>query len=243
MSDGALTFWRQIYLGGDLVSIAPCFMAFVSSSLYGLNLGTRTPFRGSAVFRRACPIRTCVQWQMQQLGIFKQAMNDFAKEYPSFVSRGLGVTTKAERWNGRHAMFGLLAIVITAYAKGHGWIPNADQVLDMQQWGTLVMEGFNQKITNERAIILVAHVHVLLVSIAATIAPFSFQDRLFLRPGEKDEEPAGLVPPLKFGLTKEAEIWNGRLAMLGVTFIVATSIVTGQSILDVVNKGLGNILY
>jgi len=39
--------------------------------------------------------------------------------------------------------------------------------------------------------------------------------RLFLRPGEKDEEPAGLVPPLKFGLTKEAEIWNGRLAMLG----------------------------
>jgi len=101
---------------------------------------------------------------MQQLGIFKQAMNDFAKEYPSFVSRGLGVTTKAERWNGcnvllstvfvvvtitmwlysflgRHAMFGLLAIVITAYAKGHGWIPNADQVLDMQQWGTLVMEG------------------------------------------------------------------------------------------------------
>jgi len=39
--------------------------------------------------------------------------------------------------------------------------------------------------------------------------------RLFLRPGEKDEEPAGLVPSLKFGLTKEAEIWNGRLAMLG----------------------------
>lgn len=96
---------------------------------------------------------------MQQLGIFKQAMKEFATEYPDFVSRGLGVTTKAERWNGnkycecwrwihqsiymigRHAMFGLLAIVLTGYAKGHGWIPNADQVLDMQKWGTLVMEG------------------------------------------------------------------------------------------------------
>ncbi|EME27634.1 uncharacterized protein Gasu_47790 [Galdieria sulphuraria] len=219
-------------------------MAFLTScsSLHGLSVGTRAAFCGSAVSYRIFS-RTYGKWRMQQLGIFRQAMKDFASEYPDFVSRGLGVTSKAERWNGRHAMFGLLAIVLTGYAKGHGWIPNADQVLDMQQWGTLVMEGFNQKITNERAIVLVAHIHVLLVSIAAAIAPFSFQDRLLLRPGEKDEEPAGLLPPFKLGLTKEAELWNGRLAMLGVTFIVATSIITGQSILDVVNKGLGNILY
>eukprot|EP00871_Galdieria_phlegrea_P003382 jgi/Galph1/4044/GphlegSOOS_G2706.1 len=210
-------------------------MAFVSTFHRPSLITTHRSFYGSrlsSVCYKNPTYQVSKQWMMQSLGIFKQAMFDFANEYPAFASRGLGCTVKAERWNGRHAMFGLLAIVFTAYAKGHGLIPNADQILDMKQWGPLVMEGFNQKITNERAIILIAHIHVLLVSVAAAIAPFSFQDRLLLKPGEKDEEPAGLIPPLKFGLTKEAEIWNGRLAMLdwiGVVVITTIATVTGKS--------------
>ncbi|MDJ0620091.1 MAG: chlorophyll a/b-binding protein [Calothrix sp. MO_192.B10] len=36
----------------------------------------------------------------------------------------------------------------------------------------------------------------------------------------------------KFGFTKFAEIWNGRLAMLGFVIAIATELVTGQSILS-----------
>lgn len=57
-----------------------------------------------------------------------KAIEDFAESSPEFASRGLGVTTNAERWNGRHAMFGIFAIVMTAYFKGHGLIPDADKV-------------------------------------------------------------------------------------------------------------------
>ncbi len=109
-------------------------------------------------------------------------------------------------------MFGLLAILLTGYCKGHGLIPNPDMTLDLSQWGTLAEMGDTVvTITNERAIILIAHIHVLLVSIAAAIAPFSFQDRLFLQEGEEDEEPAGLFPPFTVGLTKDAELWNCRV--------------------------------
>ena len=42
-------------------------------------------------------------------------------------------------------------------------------------------------------------------------------DTLTLLDGEQDEEPYGLFPPLmgQGGLTPAAEMWNGRLAMLG----------------------------
>ena len=115
---------------------------------------------------------------------------------------------------GRHAMFGLLALTLTAYAKGHGLIPEGSAVLDMSQWGPLAALGDAEPISKERAIILIAHIHVLLVSIAAAIAPFSFQDKLFLQPGEADEEPAGLIPPFSLGLTKDAELWNSRVVCL-----------------------------
>ncbi|MDJ0799602.1 MAG: chlorophyll a/b-binding protein [Calothrix sp. MO_167.B12] len=36
----------------------------------------------------------------------------------------------------------------------------------------------------------------------------------------------------KFGFTKFAETWNGRLAMLGFVIAIATELVTGQSILS-----------
>lgn len=180
---------------------------------------------------------------MQTFSVFTDAMKTFADEFPDFAKRGWGCTVKAERWNGRHAMFGMLAIVLTAYAKGHGMIPEGDKLLDLQAWGTLAALGNYAPITNERAIILIAHIHVLLVSVAAAIAPFSFQDKLLLSPGEQDETPAGLVPAFNVGLTKDAELWNGRLAMLGICSIVGCAAASGTSILDVVNIGLGKILF
>lgn len=149
------------------------------------------------------------------MSVFTDAMDKWKTSYPAFAKRGWGVTTKAEIWNGRHAMFGMLALWITAFMKGHGLIPGGAETLDLSQWGTLADLGGGAPITKERAIVLIAHVHVLVVSVAAAIAPFSFQDRLLLEPGETDPEAAGLIPGTKLGLTAEAEVWNGRLAMLG----------------------------
>ena len=131
------------------------------------------------------------------------AVEKFASENPELASRGLGVTTNAERWNGRHAMFGIFFMVLSSYLHGRGLIPDGDKILDVSQWGPLVNGGFNAPITNERAIILVAHVHVLFVSIVAAFAPFGFQDTLVKDQGYKPEAPAGLIPPFKTGLTAE----------------------------------------
>merc|ERR1719253_615315 len=171
------------------------------------------------------------------------AVAEFAEKAPELASRGLGVTTNAERWNGRHAMFGMFAMVMTAYMKGHGLIPDADKVLDIAQWGPLASAGFGKGITNERAIILIAHVHVLVVSVIAAVAPFGFQDTLVKEKGYTPEAPAGLIPPFKTGLTAEAELINGRLAMLGIISVVTASVFTGTSVVDTINLGLGKILY
>ena len=103
------------------------------------------------------------------------AVTEFAASNPELASRGLGVTTNAERWNGRHAMFGMFFMTFTAYLKGHGLFPDADKLLDPAQWGPLVYGGFGTQITNERAIILIAHIHVLFVSVICAFAPLGFQ--------------------------------------------------------------------
>lgn len=122
-------------------------------------------------------------------------------------------------------------------------MPDSSELLDVTQWGVVASLGDTTMITQERAIMLVAHIHVLFVSIAAALAPFSFQDKLLLEPGEEDEAPAGLFPPFEPGLTKGAELWNGRVSMLGLICIVGISAATGTPILDVVNIGIGKILY
>mmetsp|Transcript_42647 Transcript_42647/g.106717 ORF Transcript_42647/g.106717 Transcript_42647/m.106717 type:complete len:222 (+) Transcript_42647:29-694(+) len=171
------------------------------------------------------------------------AVQEFAEASPELASRGLGVTTNAERWNGRHAMFGMFAIFFTAFMKGHGLIPDADKVLDVTQWGPLVQAGQSPGITNERAIIMIAHVHVLVVSVIAAFAPFQFQDTLVKEKGYTPEAPAGLIPPMKPGLTAEAELVNGRVAMLGVIALCFGSIFTGTPMIDVVNLAVGKALF
>lgn len=177
------------------------------------------------------------------LPMFTKAMDDYKKEFAPFADRGWGATVKAERWNGRHAMFGFLVLILTGYCKGHGLLPASSELLDLTEWGVVGTLGDTAMITKERAVMLVAHIHVLFVSVAATLAPFSFQDKLLLQPGEDDEEPAGLFPPFEPGLTKGAELWNCRVAMLGIISLVGVSVSTGIPILDVLNISVGKILY
>lgn len=124
--------------------------------------------------------------------LFVNAVKEWKEAYPVAYNAGWGPTTKAERWNGRHAMFGWVALIATGYAKSHGLIPNPDTVLDMKDWGTLAYI-YGGSITNERAIIMVGHLHLLMFSVCAAIAPLSFQDRLYLTKGEEHEPAAGLI--------------------------------------------------
>lgn len=59
--------------------------------------------------------------------------------FQAAYNRGWGPTTKAERWNGRHAMFGWIALLVTGYAKGHGLIPNPDTALDLKVNSCIVL--------------------------------------------------------------------------------------------------------
>lgn len=69
------------------------------------------------------------------------------------------------------------------------------------------------------------------------------QDTLVKEKGYTPEPPAGLIPPFKTGLTPEAELINGRLAMFGLMAVTSGSIFTGTPVLDVINIGLGKTLY
>lgn len=177
-------------------------------------------------------------------GVFANAQAEFAKEFPEYSKYGWGPTAKAERWNGRHAMFGWAAIILTGYAQAHNLIPNADQMLDTKVWGTLAYTQGTESITNERAVILAGHMHALFVSFCATVAPLSFQDKLFLDAdeGEKDGPAPGLIPSFVPGLTPEAEIFNGRMAMMGLVVTSTIALTTGTPFLEVVNNGLGGLL-
>jgi len=176
--------------------------------------------------------------------VFDDGMSTFKADYPWLAKYGFGPTVKAERWNGRHAMFGWLAIIATGYGKAHGWFPDAAVSLKYEEWGALAQIGFGGYISNERAIIMMAHVHALGVSMAAAFGPQVLGDSLTLLEGEVDEEPYGLFPPFKgqTGLTPAAEMYNGRMAMMGLIAVITASFASGKDILEVVDIGLGGLL-
>ncbi|KAL1524360.1 hypothetical protein AB1Y20_019257 [Prymnesium parvum] len=179
-----------------------------------------------------------------EASVFDTGMNQFSAEFPWLAKNGFGPSVKAERWNGRHAMFGWFMILATGYAKAHGLFPDPEVALTYKDWGGLAQIGFGEYISNERAIIMIAHIHALAVSAAAAWGPQVLGDSLTLMEGEEDEEPYGLFPPLmgQGGLTPAAEMWNGRLAMLGIIMLVLSSVVSGKDILEVVDVGIGGLL-
>lgn len=69
----------------------------------------------------------------------------------------------------------LVACLLPKTTCGESHLPTPLQILDINQWGPLASAGMGQGITNERAIIMIAHVHVLVVSVIAAFAPFAFQ--------------------------------------------------------------------
>jgi hypothetical protein len=170
-------------------------------------------------------------------------MQKWAAENPDFAKYGWGPSVNAEKWNGRHAMFGWVVICASAYAHGHNLIPNGDLPLDVKEWGGLARTMGTATITNERAVILMANVHAFMVGLAATIAPLPFTDPLLLEEGQKGKEGYGYLPAFKFGLTPEAEMINGRLAMVGIIAVIGAAAGEGKSIIDVTNEWLGGAYY
>lgn len=167
-------------------------------------------------------------------------MADFEKSYPQAYARGWGPTPLAERWNGRHAMFGWVALIATAYAKGHNLFPDGDLALNVKDWGTLAYV-YGGSITNERAIIIVGHLHCLFVSVCAAVAPLSTQQKLYYQPGDDKEEPAGLIIKPVPGINADNELMHGRFAMIGLIALCATSAIYQMPILDVINAGVGGV--
>jgi hypothetical protein len=184
-------------------------------------------------------------------GIYEDAVADWEKQFPAFAKWGWGPSVHAEKWNGRHAMFGWFFICATAYCKGHGLIPDPEMLLDLKVWGPLAsISGFDT-ITNERAIILAANMHFFAISLMAAFSPLPFADSLLLDPNDPNYEAMaarnkngfGYLPAMKLGLTEEAEMLNGRLAMLGLAALIAATAIEQKPMLDIVNEWVGGAYF
>jgi len=193
--------------------------------------------------RRTYPVSMTLSSD-EAVSSFDKMMASFKTDYPWLAKYGFGPTVKSERWNGRHAMFGWAAIIATAVCKKYGVFPDAATALSYKEWGALTQMGFGEYISNERAIIMMAHVHALGVSAAAAFGPQVLGDTLTLLDGEEDEEPYGVMIPIKgnYGLTPAAEMANGRLAMLGLVVITFSSFASGKDILEIIDLGVGGLL-
>jgi len=194
----------------------------------------------------SCPIPNSLASDAKQFTppvIYDDAVADWEKQFPQFAKYGWGPSLQAEKWNGRHAMFGWFFICATAYCKGHGLIPDPDTLLDFKEWGGLAVISGKQMISNERAIILAANMHFFAISLLAAFNPLPFGDNLFLDEDETPKPGFGYLPAIKFGLTEEAEIMNGRLAMLGLMALIFTTALTGKPMLDIVNEWVGGAYY
>ena len=180
---------------------------------------------------------------------YENAQKSWEEEFGPLAKYGWGPSGLAEKWNGRHAMFGWVMIVGAAYAKGHGLIPNADVALDMKQWGSLAGIMGKETITTERAVILAANMHAFGISLMATICPAPWSDPLLIDPNHPSydrltaAEGYGYMPDMKPGINAGVEMWHGRFAMLGLTALVVAAASTGKPMLDIVNDCVGGLYY
>merc|ERR1712050_606493 len=168
----------------------------------GLLLATAEAFQ-APVMRAATP--TLSRSSSVKATVFDQGMNQFAADFPWLAKNGFGPSVKAERWNGRHAMFGWFMILLSGYMKSHGLFPSADTTLAYKDWGGLAQIGFGQYISNERAIIMIAHIHALAVSACAAWGPQILGDSLTLLDGEEDVER----PPCDAGYHRRGAVERG----------------------------------
>ena len=126
-------------------------------------------------------------------------------------------------------------------AQAAGFIPDPSATLDLSVWGGLAQVGGGATISTERAVVLVANMHAFAVGLCATFAPLGYMDTLLIEDDEEDEKPAGLIPKFVTGLSPEAEMLNGRLAMMGLVLLLADSLVTGTPVIDVVNTWMPGV--
>eukprot|EP00567_Pseudictyota_dubia_P014294 CAMPEP_0197443256 /NCGR_PEP_ID=MMETSP1175-20131217/9036_1 /TAXON_ID=1003142 /ORGANISM="Triceratium dubium, Strain CCMP147" /LENGTH=219 /DNA_ID=CAMNT_0042973861 /DNA_START=40 /DNA_END=699 /DNA_ORIENTATION=- len=214
------------------------------------SLAALSLIAGASAFAPASPSTLAVsRATTTEVGLWKESMAQWNDEFPQLAKWGWGPSVQAEKWNGRHAMFGWFFICATAYAKGHGLIPNPDMALDLKEWGTLATISGKNTITNERAVILFANVHFFMMGLMATIAPLDFWDPLLVDPNHpryeelKNQEPYGYMPAFTPGINEATEMIHGRLAMVGLITLVGASAIEGKPMLDIVNEWVGGAYY
>ena len=61
---------------------------------------------------------------------------------------------------------------------------------------------------------------------------------------ERNSELGGVLPILsKVGITREAELMNGCMAMMGISTCIAYSGIQGQSMIDTINEWVGGAYF
>ena len=226
--------------------MSPQFKYFSTFTMFRVLLlalvASAAAFAPGRLARTKTTVEMSTKTTIYSTSVFDNAVKSFAETYPQAYNRGWGPTALAERWNGRHAMFGWVALIATAYAKGHGLFPEGDVALSVKDWGTLAYI-YGGSITNERAIVIVGHLHCLLMSVCATVAPLSSQTKLYYDAGDVKEVAAGLIPKAVPGFNAGAELMNGRMAMLGLVALISVSTIYQIPILDVMYVLLSSSIY
>ena len=124
-------------------------LAIAFSGAAAFNGGAKLPSSRSAV-SRSDPLDMQVSGQSGDMSIgptpgyggsFEKGMADFKADFPWLSKYGFGPTVKAERWNGRHAMFGWFAILATAVGQKTGFFPDPNTPLLYKDWGALAQTG------------------------------------------------------------------------------------------------------
>lgn len=141
----------RLHCADEIKSINQPYPPSLPSTTIQAFVPTTTAFSGARVALPTSTSATTAPRMAADFGVFEAAQTEFADEFPEYSKYGWGPTAKAERWNGRHAMFGWAAIIATGYCQAHNLIPNADVALDPKVCVTclfLTTVTFNNKTLN-----------------------------------------------------------------------------------------------